>query len=800
MPSKPQTPISNYAWLHSRLLVPLVLFGVTLAMFAGVLFLPGDQILSRLGEDTSNIWVYWRQFGFEQLRAGNLALWNPHVFSGLPFVGDFQTALLYPPNWILYLTLPLAKAINCEFALHVFLLGLFMAMWVDYYKLHPLAVLLAACVVMFGLPFFGVILFGNLPPLDSMAWVPLILLSIDALLDRPCAKWVMVGIFAFSMQILTGFPEVLYHTIVTGAIYGAIRLVRAPRSVRTVLALSVVGAGAVLICAGPLWTGLQAAAEGTRHGGKSFAFATLFPLSYDSLMTLLVPGFFGDGIRFPGWAGGGASLFFGLTGLTMAIFGTSAKSPHRGTWIFMVVVLLCIALGYHTPLFWLLYRFVPGFNLFRRPAAYSFEFMLFMAMLSAFGMDALIRSAAGAKTAAVGLLSVGLAFGVFGVAARAGVSVTFNGIWHDLVQMFAAYSSPPIFRQYDPGFVAAAERFAGVACLIAAGTCLVLATLLFARPTHPRAAYILAVFGVAEAFGFARSNVATFHLAATVPAQVQQFVAAHPGDYRILNRATDGTFGLPEADSAVLAGAKDIWGYDPLVPRRYSEFMFYSQGLNPEDASMDISVFRRLSPMWRLLRLRYEFSDRVTRMLYVPTGDRVLQVPTTLKLPDRVADLPHLLLVDGWRRIEHRNDILAALTAPSFDASKTVILESNPAPAPVPGPEPGAVRLVSTTTDSLTIAADLTRPALLLVTDNYSSYWRAVALSGSSQSQYQVMPADYTLMAVPLGPGHHLIRLEYAPSGWVIGRWISLASLLIYIAFIVYTRPALAMRRAYPAS
>jgi hypothetical protein len=155
-------------------------------------------------------------------------------------------------------------------------------------------------------------------------------------------------------------------------------------------------------------------------------------------------------------------------------------------------------------------------------------------------------------------------------------------------------------------------------------------------------------------------------------------------------------------------------------------------------------------------------------------------------MPDQPGDLPHILLVDGWRRIEHRDDIFAALVAQAFDGSKTVILESDPEPAPVAGPDPGAARILSTTTDSLTISADTSRPELLLVTDSYSRYWRAVALKGSSQKQYQVMPADYTIMAVPLGPGHHLLRLEYAPSGWLIGRWISLAALLLYLAALIW--------------
>ncbi len=528
---------------------------MTLAMFARLLFVPGDQVLSRRGMDVWRLFVYYWQFGFEELRAGRIALWNPHIFSGVPFMGGFEEALFYPLNWI-YLILPLAKAIDWEIALHVSLLGFFMALWVGRYGLHPLAVLLASSAVMFGRPFFGEILLGHLPHMDSMAWVPLILLSIDALLDQPRTKWVMVGIFAFSMQVLAGYPQVLFNTVVTGAIYVAIRLVRAPRPVRTVLAPSAVGIGALMICAAQLWAGWQAAIEGTRQGGASFAFASGFSLSYDNLLTLLVPDFFGDLIRFPSWGGWEGVLFFGLTGLTMAILGTSVKSPHRGTWIIMVVVLLCIALGHRTPLFALLYRVVPGFNLFRRPSSFAFELVLFMAMLSAFGTDALIRSAAAAKTTAVGLLIVGLALGAFGAAARTGVSLTFNGIWHALVQAVATFSEPIWQPQSysDPGFVAAAERFAGVRCLIAAGICLVLAALVFARSTHPRAAYILAVLGVAEAFAFARLTVTTFPLATTAPAAVPQFLAAHPGDYRILG------FGLPALDSAIVLGANDVLG------------------------------------------------------------------------------------------------------------------------------------------------------------------------------------------------------------------------------------------------
>ena len=124
---------------------------MVLEIFGPVLFGPGDRVLSKGDTDIADQFIYLRQFGFDQLRRGHVTLWNPHVFSGAPFMSAFQSALLYPPNWI-YLILPLARAINCEIVLHVFMLGFFMALWVRRYQLHPLAVLFACSLVMFAGP------------------------------------------------------------------------------------------------------------------------------------------------------------------------------------------------------------------------------------------------------------------------------------------------------------------------------------------------------------------------------------------------------------------------------------------------------------------------------------------------------------------------------------------------------------------------------------------------------------------------------------------------------------------------
>ena len=58
---------------------------------------------------------------------------------------------------------------------------------------------------------------------------------------------------------------------------------------------------------------------------------------------------------------------------------------------------------------------------------------------------------------------------------------------------------------------------------------------------------------------------------------------------------------------------------------------------------------------------------------------------------------------------------------------------------------------------------------------------RRAYLPESSQRRYEVMPANYVLRAIPLSAGHHRIRLEYLPAGFVVGKWISLVSCAAYL-------------------
>ena len=151
-------------------------------------------------------------------------------------------------------------------------------------------------------------------------------------------------------------------------------------------------------------------------------------------------------------------------------------------------------------------------------------------------------------------------------------------------------------------------------------------------------------------------------------------------------------------------------------------------------------------------------------------------------VPTHLRELPRAVLMSHWQVFSSPEQVLAAMSDPAFDPERVVLLESDPGLAAVDSDQPGTVSVTDVSTDELEVHADVERPAVLLITDNYSAGWKATPLPGSSARSYRVLPANYTLRAIPLTAGSHHFRLEYRPDGFVVGRWVTVLSLLVYAA------------------
>jgi hypothetical protein len=214
------------------------------------------------------------------------------------------------------------------------------------------------------------------------------------------------------------------------------------------------------------------------------------------------------------------------------------------------------------------------------------------------------------------------------------------------------------------------------------------------------------------------------------------------------------------------AGGDDIWGYDPMILSRYARFIAFTQGMDPEEMMVSRGM-TKLSPLFSMLRLRYVFRPDIQR-------SQLFASP--------IGELPRALLVSRWRVLADERDMLKAMGDPAFDPREVVLLETSPDPVPVVSAKRGSVSVVDLSTDAMEIRADVPEPAILLLTDNYSSGWRVTALNAGGGQTYSVMPANYTLRAIALGAGEHHLRLEYVPRAFIVGKWITLLSLLAFAA------------------
>ena len=443
------------------------------------------------------------------------------------------------------------------------------------------------------------------------------------------------------------------------------------------------------------------------------------------------------------------------------------------------LILLIMAFGAHTPLFKILFDYLPGFNKFRGTSKFIFFAALFLVLLAGMGLDALLNRAAGFSGSAISekkqysgrrwfllgafplsILIFALITAGFALYLRLSADNLQQAAtcWQHILQGIAAtgesYLRGELFTQ--DAFIRKTASTSSMQLFIAAVILAVSAWIWsLAQNGRKMAVYGIFVLAVLEVFLMARLTLTAFDAQSANLPGLKQFAASIKNDARILN--------LWRPNSALSLPAFDLWGYDPGVPRRYAELITFTQGIDPKSASQYLQ-FHQYHPLLAMLRLRY---------IIVPEkeGLRIHEFPEAMA---------RIQLVGQWQVANSDENILRTMSQTSFNPRNTIILEK---PSPYLArtcPTPGTARIVSASTDHMVIEARLSCPESLLITDNFSHGWRAEAIGKNTGQQYEIMRANYTLMAIPLEAGYHLFKVSYRPAAFMIGAAISCVALLLY--------------------
>lgn len=778
---KPPAPPAPLADFDSSALAPLfgpprflaiaavVMAVATLLVFGDLLFGGGDRILSIPGADLATQFVGWSEFTFGEMARGNLPLWNPHLFSGAPCLGGFQEALLYPPVWI-HLFLPLPQAMNWGIAMHVFMAGLFTYAWLARRAIHPVAAMLGGMVFMFGGVYFMHITPGHLPNLRTMVWAPVIFLAIDDLTTTRSIRGVWLGSAAVAMSILAGHVQYVYYTAIISTLYAVLHLRAAPSRPRAIVGLAIMGLGGAALSAVQLFTGLAATAESTRSQ-LPFDKAMVFAFPPENLLTTVIPNIFGrvvDGYYWGRWFLWEDSLFIGVAACSLAIYGAlGVEKKKRRFAVTFVVICLVLAFGSYTPLYRPLYHLLPGFSSFRGVSKFVFLAGLFMANLSAVGMDRALGARQISRKPALFVGAAAVAAAALGAVLWVSANSAHVGVW-GVVMRNMPWSNPGYqYGQFGGGDVPVevqrqtASDAAAQLCY-AAGVAVFVAIAWFGARTQRRLAYALSAVAALELLIFAWGNRPTFDVTSITGMEKKLRVGLLD---KVDAMRPDRRVYTPFPCVVLGADGYEAWGNDPMVLRRYAQFMGPGLSLSSEEG-LTIPV-----PTWGMARVA----------AYAKSG-----APTLLSFQGKQLDRAQL--IGAVKVIEDPPTLLKNLVDPSFDPARTVLVEkpiAQLAPADVAQPKAslGEVHLKDPdpSSDSIDVTADVKSSCLLLITDNYSAGWRARSLDESAPRQYEVVRADYTLRGIPLQPGKHHILVYYLPMAYVVGKWTTICSLLVYI-------------------
>jgi hypothetical protein len=367
--------------------LPVVIFGVSALL--GHADLPGDDLAQNLP---------LRALVGRDIRAGQLPLFDPSIWSGAPLLAGWNAAAAYPLTW-LFAILPGTAAWTIGVIATSAVAGLGMFCFLRALRLASLASFLGAFSFAFAggmsaqMAHFGLV--------AGLSWVPLGLLSILRLAqDRPLAsryRWTAVLGLAFGLVILAGEPRAIDDACVILLIYAAWQLARLGRRAGPAL-VSVTAGLALGLCLGAVqWLPGLAAISSSQRGADSMVLYSSGSLPVRWVLLALVPDLLGGSgsLGQPGFFG-----FYNLTEVTsyvgllplvaaFALLGRLRWRPRAPEWLVwhvMAVAGVVLALGGNTPLGKVLYH-LPLFGDQRLQSRNILVLDLALAVLLAYWVD-----------------------------------------------------------------------------------------------------------------------------------------------------------------------------------------------------------------------------------------------------------------------------------------------------------------------------------------------------------------------------------------------------------------------------
>lgn len=738
--------------------------------------------------------VYMR----EALSHGWLPLWNPDVYGGSPFLAAQQGAVLYPPAWLLAL-LPPELQFGWSAVLHLAAAGLGALLFFRVLGLRPAAALTGAVAFAFNGYVIVWLAYPNVTQW-TLCWLPTALWAWERGRSAGDMRWYAACAGLLALNVLGGHGQSSEYSLLVWGCWAVVRLAgdaggkRVPRWGNLGRALLLPAALAVLLALGHLLPSLEFVPRTDRGGRVPWASVQSAAMPPAQLWTLVVPRLFGDQTEAFGnqsWlpAGGRAPLAYversfypGVAVLVLAAGGFAYLRRRRGSrtapeeggerarrllaWFGLCTTVLALAWALGTPLYWPLWRLVPGFGNFTAVARIISIAAWALACLAALGVDALDRAdyrrsafpwiagAAGLCAAALGAAWV-MAPAPAAIEAflrehgYASAEATVN---RDLLLGIVWATAPPAFAYF-----------------------------LVRRPPDSGSRHGWAAWGCAGVvfldllwFGFG-FNPATPPEWAHLKTPEIDFLRSHAAGARVLSLGSAGRQMDPVQRMASnlpsVWGLADLGGSDSFVTLRYRAWEAALRAASP-----GFEWARPGSPNLRSAAVRYYL-----------TGSREpfpgLREAVGTEVQEDPGVLPYARLHPFAKALPSKEGLFQALGEPN--RATAVALTTGAGAPDFEGP-PAVVpfTVAHPTGNRVTVEGASPEPGLLVVCEQWDPAWHAWVDGAPARA----LPAEGLFTGVPLPGGTHRVELRYEPASFRVGTFGTLCGLALLCGLLTARR------------
>ncbi|WP_166819747.1 glycosyltransferase family protein [Thalassoroseus pseudoceratinae] len=405
-------------WLR-HLLAVVVLSAAALACMHRLVAEPSGIIVGPQNggrNDLTAFFIPWRSFlkiGWTE--SGHPPMWNPYGLGGIPWLGNPQSAMFYPPNW-LYLITTATWLPGWMMVGHLIFGGLGAYSLGNWWKWNWGVSVLVGCAFLSAPFLIAHLAEGHYNQICVTAWLPWGLLGFLRMREgRRLSVPILAGIF--SLAFFAGHVQELYYLILTLSFWVLcdVLLPSAWRGEQSPLKLfgnwaltGCVLIGIVAVELGPIYNYTR---QAVRASGVDLQSAAGLSIGLESLWQLWNPFVHGGPTDYhgPGVLYWESVLHFGvlLTGLALLSPIVRFRDPMvRRLFVTLVISLVFVA-GTRTPLFMIFFKYVPGIAMFRGPARLLFWVSLLVCLLGGFTLQTFVERLT--KKPSIGrLLAVGL--------------------------------------------------------------------------------------------------------------------------------------------------------------------------------------------------------------------------------------------------------------------------------------------------------------------------------------------------------------------------------------------------------